>query len=505
MGTVLAGILWGIYYIWLYEKTIPLVILFTNDIHGHILEGEEKDGSWRGGFPAFSSFLKKEPLPYILLDGGDFFQGTPEANFTKGRVVVELMNYLGYHATVMGNHEFDYGVENLENLANHADFTFLSSNLKEEKSGETPSWAKPYIILELAGIRVGIIGISPSYLSKISIEKNVEGMKVENEIKNLLNYLPEVKENADIVIALTHLGLSNRDRKYIGDIGLAGVVDGLDFIIGGHSHTALEKPVKIEDTHIFQSGSYLKSVGRIFLRVHKDKKRIVHLKYKLIPLYVRYYPIDSKVMDLIRSYAGDIYDTMEEVIGEGEVWLGHRLETEERKHGELSLGNLVTDIMRDYTKTDFAFQNIGGIRSGLPKGEIKLRHVHMLSPFGNHLVKMELTGKDIKELMEQSVSGRYGILQVSGLKVIWDSALPRGRRVLNVLVGGKNIEEEQIYSLTTNNFLDQGGDGFDVFSKGENKEELEVFLREIEIEYIRNNSPITAKREGRIINVNIDE
>ncbi|RLD17894.1 MAG: hypothetical protein DRI36_02705 [Caldiserica bacterium] len=489
--------------VYLQEKTDKIEIIFTNDIHGHIFSELEDTGKSRGGFPALSTFLKKVKNPYILLDAGDIFQGTPEGNFSKGKVVIDAMNYLGYDACTMGNHEIDFGMDVFKKLVERSRFPFLCANFIEEKTGSVPDFLKPYVILKVGKYKIGVIGIITSLLPEIVIKENIKGYTVIDEIEVLKKYINELKDEVDILIILSHVGIS-RDKKYLDDVEIAKNVKGIDFIIGGHTHQFLEFPLKVNDTYIFQAGCFLKSVGRIVLRIHKEKKKIIDLKYKLIPLYLDYFPEDKNLFDLLKSSLGDIYTGFNVKIGESKRWLYRFLRGKQKKNGELPLGNLITDVMRKYAKTDFAFQNIGGIRADLPKGDIKLRHIYMLHPFGNTIYTMKLTGKKVRKLLEQSVSGKFGILQVSGLKLIWDSYLPEGRRVLNVIVNGKEIEEDKEYTVATNSFLAQGGDGFTVFLEGKDVKDTGVLLRDVMIEYIKDNSSIDAKVEGRIVNVSIE-
>jgi len=501
---VLSVLSFAVYQIYILEKTEVINIIFTNDIHGHIFAEKEDTGFLRGGFPALSTFLKKEKNPYILVDAGDIFQGTPEGNFTKGKVIIDAMNYLGYKVMEIGNHEIDYGTENLKELSQKARFTFLGANFVREKDNGLPKWLKPYKIFKVGNYRIGFIGVVTSQLPKISIKENMKGFKVLEEIDTIKRYLKEIKENSDVVVGLTHVGLARKEEDFNDDRVIAKEVKELNIIIGGHTHNFLEKPIKIGKTYIVQSGCFLKSVGKISLRFNKTTKKLLSVRYELIPLYLKYYSKDKNLFDLLKSSLGDIYESMNVVIGENKRWLYRYLRGRERKNGELPLGDFITDVMREYTGTDFAFQNIGGIRTDLPEGEIKLRDIYMLHPFGNTIYTMELTGKQIRELMEESVSGSFGILQISGLKLIWDSYLPEGKRVLNVIVDGKEIEDEKQYTIATNSFLAQGGDEFTVFLEGKEVEDKKVLLREIMIEYIKNNSPIEVKKDKRIINVSIE-
>ena len=202
-----------------------------------------------------------------------------------------------------------------------------------------------------------------------------------------------------------------------------------------------------------------------------------------------------------KKYTEDITEEMAKVIGSSRGFLPIWLKEDERKNGELALGNWQTDVMREWAEANFAFQNIGGIRASIPEGKVTLRNIWELSPFGNTLVTMDLTGKQIKEILENSVSGRFGRMQVSGLRVIFSSEKPKGNRIMNIIVDGGEIDEEKTYKVVTNNFLAKGGDNYETFKEGENIEDTGILLRDVEIDYIKKNSPISAKIEKRIVDI----
>ena len=238
----------------------------------------------------------------------------------------------------------------------------------------------------------------------------------------------------------------------------------------------------------------------------RPEKKILSYFNRLNPLWISEYPPDAGIEALIRSGMGEVSEKLETVIGTASCTLSKNLSGPGRLHKELALGNWQADRMREQLETDFAFQNTGGIRAPILEGDIKIRDIWALSPFGNHLVKTTLTGAQVRRLLEQSAAQEYSFLQVSGLSVVYNSALPAGKRVLNVIIsdgedGKKEMDDEEKYTVATNSFLAQGGDGYTVFTEGEETLETSVILRDLQIEYIKENSPVCAKVEGRLINV----
>ncbi|MCG2678282.1 metallophosphoesterase, partial [bacterium] len=187
---------------------------------------EEEKKPLVGGSAALATCLKGMRYD-LLLDAGDFFQGTPEGDFTGGEAVMEVMNELGYDTLIIGNHDYDQGNEVIKRLANIARFPFLGANIIDERTGKRVEYALPYIIKEIRGIRFGIFGITTptSYC---------EGLKFAEVLPYAEKCLEELEEKVDIIIGLTHLGIDKEEKEKITDYQLAESAPGIDVIIGGH-------------------------------------------------------------------------------------------------------------------------------------------------------------------------------------------------------------------------------------------------------------------------------
>ncbi|HEA47282.1 MAG TPA: bifunctional metallophosphatase/5'-nucleotidase [bacterium] len=492
ISLIVVGLLIGGYFFYQGFSKEKVTILYTNDLQGRILpyvarwvEKEEKP--LVGGSAALATCLKGMRYD-LLLDAGDFFQGTPEGDFTGGESVIEIMNELGYDALTIGNHEYDQGNENVKRLAELAQFPFLSANIIDEKTGERVKYAKPYIIKEIRGIRFGIFGLTTS----TSI---CEGLRFGEVIPAAKECLKELEKKADIIIALTHLGFDEEEEEKITDYQLAESVPGIDVIIGGHYEKELHPPV-ISPKHktiICQTrgnGAYL---GQLDLVIDKKTKRIIKHKGRIITLWVEEYPPDEEMASLVEKYASKVRKVMDEVIGEASEAIERDPDPEARE--ESAIGNWQTDLMREFAGTDIALQNSFGIRGDILKGKIAKRDIYNVSPFGNTLVTMELSGEEIRQIMEESV-GEAGILQVSGLRVLYDKEKSKGERILEIEIKGKPLKSKKTYSLVTNSFL---AENVEPFKKGRNIKDTKVKLRDLEEEYIRSNSPIKSPGiQGRI-------
>lgn len=488
---------------YIYQNTVRIVVYHTNDIHGWIMPQKQKSevrsekSELVGGFAVLSNYLKEKPKGYLLIDSGDFFQGTPEGDLTRGDSVIECMNALGYTAVALGNHEYDLGEENVKRLSRFTKFPFLSANTFIAKTKERVSYAKPYLIKEIDGAKVAIIGLNSSNMKNLVLPKNIAGLEFQRETDALARAVEEAKkEGAQIILVAAHVGIETpaSPPDFEGEKFLARTVPGIHLILGGHTHFGLQEPFQDEKnkTLIVHNQSGLKTVTRTMLRVWKKSGKIFFHNYKLISLEVEKYGEDKEVKKIVEKYQKKVGEALDVVIGESQMLL-------DRKGVETLLGNWQTDVMRKFAKTELAFHNIGGIRADLPKGKLTLRNMYLLSPFGNTIVTMELTGAQIKEILEHSVSGRQGFLQVSGLKMIFDKSKPEGERVVEVTVDGKPLNPKRVYTVATNNFVAAGGDGYATFKSGKNIRDSFVTMLENETAYVKKHSPISAKIEGRIV------
>ncbi len=487
LSIVVIGLLIGGHFFYQGLSKEKVSILYTNDLQGRILPYEarwvEKDPKpLIGGSASLATCLKGMSYD-LLLDAGDFFQGTPEGDFTGGEAMIKVMNELGYDALTIGNHDYDQGNENVKRLAEMAQFPFLSANIIDEKTGKRVEYALPYIIKEIRGIRFGIFGLT----TPTSI---CEGLRFKEVIPTAEECLKKLEEKADIIIALTHLGFDPEEKEEITDYQLAESVSGIDIIIGGHYERELHPPVISPKykTIICQTkglGAYL---GRLDLVIDKRRKKILKAKGEIITLWQDEYPPDERMASLVESATSKVREEMGEVIGEA------REEIRRDPEGlrESNLGNWQADLMRDFTGTNIAFQNSFGIREDIPKGEITKRDIYQVSPFGNTLVTMDFSGREIWQILEESM-GRAGILQVSGLNLVYD---PEEKRLLEVKIKGEPLDFERTYSMVTNNYLAYNEEPF---KKGRNVKDTGKRLRDLEEEYIRENSPIEGPGiEGRI-------
>jgi 5'-nucleotidase/UDP-sugar diphosphatase len=429
------------------EET-PLRILHVNDFHGFALgyRLSESQGK-RGGIAGIAALVDKlrEGQPTLVLSAGDMIQGDGWANLFQGRPVIEVMNAMGFDAMVLGNHEFDFGQERLRERIWETSFPVLGGNI------EGLPGIGPYVIREVGGLRVGIIGVITEDTGIYTHPGNVRGLKFFSPVVALRRYVGELKGRVDLIVVLSHVG-------YHGDMELAKEVDGIDIIVGGHSHTKLSRPVFVGKTVIVQAWAYGMVLGVLDLTV-KDRK-VERLEGCLMDIVPGVAPEHPLVARLVKKYAEEVDGLLGRVVGETMVDLDAR----NARRGETNLGNLAADVIRELAGADCAIMNGGGIRMDIPRGEIRLGDIYSAFPFDNYVVAIEVTGKVIWGILEHGVSaverkeGRFP--QVSGLTFAYDGKAKPGSRVKAVFVKGKPLREEVRYLLATNDFMASGGDGY---------------------------------------------
>jgi 5'-nucleotidase / UDP-sugar diphosphatase len=472
-----------------------LTILHVNDFHGRVYPYVDKmiDASKPlGGAAYLAERIKQERdrnrSGTILLSAGDMFQGTPVSNLFRGKPVLDVMNRLGFDAMTLGNHEFDWGMESLGDLVSSARFPVLCANIVDDKGRSMPG-VKPYVMIRRKGINVAVIGVTTPEILHMVNSKHLAHLNVLDPGRALPDLIRKAREaGAQIVVLLSHLGLEE-------DKNLAAHTQGLDVIVGGHSHTVMKDPLVVGKTVIVQAGYNGLYLGVLDLTVDEKTGRIVRVTTEDELKLVSAGPEDGFDKDVARvadDYGERIKERFQTVVGKTGIDLTRQGE------GESIMGDLITDAIRASTGADVAFHNSGGIRADIPAGDITMEQVFTVLPFDNVVVTMDLTGADLLDILEKSTGANKGMLQVSGLRVEYDFSTSADRRVATVQIGGKQLEKDGTYRVSTNDFLAAGGDRFSPFGKGRNM----LYggdLREVFVEYVRAHSPVSLPNGGRII------
>ncbi len=490
----------------LFAASVPehLYIVYTNDIEGGLLPS----AAWWmnpyfpppvGNASAAATIIKNkralaDSLGYgfILLDTGDMFVGSPIGEFSKGKAVVDYFNYCGYDLLSPGNHDYDMGIEVFRDFVNSVNARFICSNIVYADTKENVDYLKSYTVIEFGDLKIGVFALLTEYMMGMTTPERFKNHTVLPEIETARRYVDTLKaKSVDLIFAMTGIGLRHDKR-------LAESVPGIDVIFGSHSATALEQPYEdsINHTIICQNYSHLTSVGILDLTIDKKTKKIKKYEGELIDLLTDEIEIDSTLFTILNEWEETTKKGFDEVVGYAKKDLTRA------GFEESTLGNLITDAMREYFNADIAIHNSGGIRANISTGEITYQDCYYVDALSNTAVLMKMTGDQIVKTLEVGVNGHHAIFQVSGIKFKYDSRKPVNKRILEIRLGeNSSLDPQKEYLIVTNSFLAGGSGDYAIFKEGKEILETTTYLRNIIAEYIRKHSPIDKGIEGRIIDV----
>lgn len=508
-----------------------LTILHMNDWHSRIesinafdstcSEKDEGEGKCFGGAARLVTAARdrRAQTPdenIILLNAGDNFQGSLFYTTYKGAVEAEFLNLMGTDAMVVGNHEFDDGEDGLAGFLDAVTFPVVGSNVKATAASSLGDRVKNYTILEVGGEKIGIVGAVANDTPELSSPG--ENVMIEEDVASITAAVREVaRQGVNKIIALTHVG-------YPRDMEAIATIPGVDVVVGGHTHSLLSNsaegavgpyPTWVDNplgyrVPIVQAGSYSKYLGEMKV-TFSDIGIVKDASGDSKPLDASVAP-DEAVVARVTELAGPIEELKATVVAQSSGPIdGSR---ESCRAMECEMGNLVTDAMLASTSgqgVTIAITNGGGLRSSIDAGEVTMGEVLSVLPFQNTLATFQLTGKDIVASLEQGVSqiedggGRFP--QVAGLRFSLDKSVGPGEgRVQSVEVqdgaGWVAIEEDKLYTVASNNFMRNGGDGYRLFAtNAQNAYDFGPQLDQVVADFLAANSPYQPKVEGRITEV----
>lgn len=471
------------------QELEKVTILYWNDFHASALPYRVSDDqgsrmvSGSAYFSAYLDSLKHKNENAFLVCAGDELVGTPMSTLSKGRAEFEILNIVQPDVFELGNHEFDFGLENLSELIKIAQFPIICGNVVEEKSGRT--LVPPYLILEKGKMKIAFIGLNTEALKEVVVEEGTKGLQIKKARETLEGLLPELEKKSDIQVVVSHMGFDEDKR-------IAQEVQGIEVIIGGHSHTKLLKPKVVNQTMICQAGSHGRYIGQLNMVIDLKKDRIVNYDGGLIETVNEKVTPDPVVQKKINEFEKNYGKVLDEVIGELKAaWV--------RTSGESNLGNWNADVMREYTESDVAFINSGALRKNLPQGPVTVRDIWEVNPFSDRFVSFYLSGAELLNALEINSSGNYELMQVSGLRYTYDPEKPKGERVIEVSVDGQPLLAEKKYKVTINDYMLDHSDKFLGMAKENLKYEIHPGLdRDVYIQAVRDQKAIDSKIEGRI-------
>lgn len=470
---------------------VDLDIYLVNDFHGALLETEKNPGAAK-----LAGFLqeKRAAAESLILAGGDMFQDTPDSALLYGKPVVEVMNKIGFDAMVIGNHEFDWGVEKLEKRVEESHFPYLAANIRESSTGCIPSFAKPYLIVEKKGIKVGIIGLITPETAHLVNPDIIDRFIFLNPRQVVAELVPQLRnQGVEIIVLLAHLdSYINDSNRISGDVvPLLQDIKGVDAVCTAHSHKAVTG--KVNGIPIVQASCGGRAVGIIRLSYSFSEKKVKKSQTEIVFLNDRETRVCPKVQDIIERVQLEVGPIKNRFLGKTVYPLIHQ------KDKLLSLGKWVTDLMRKETKGDIAFQSGGSLRGSIEAGDVTLGSIYEVMPYDSILYLLEMTGQQILETLEYGLNNRkVGMVQFSGIKVKYRAE----NKILEVtLLDGSHLDPKKSYQVVTNDYLLCGGDQYTMFQEGANFRNTSKSLRNLLMESLRTTGVLEYFEDERLIKV----
>jgi len=481
-------------------ERLHLVLLHTNDVHG---QAQPRQATWMsdedppliGGLPRIAAYVKRVRAEHqgagkgvLVVDGGDWFQGTPEGLVDRGRGYLKALAAVGYDALCVGNHELDYGTAHLSSLIEDCGLPAVCANVRLSEGGPRVGWAKPWRIIQVAGLRVAMVGLLTCVTPSIT-HADARELFFQEPAAALAEAREALQGKVDLIVPVTHLGV-------VGDRRLAKLDGELDLIVVGHSHTYLKRGVHQGETFIVQAGSKASAVGRVDLWFDAETRELVEYEYEMINLLAAHEPEDgnAEVDRLCAALVERSAAELDTVVGE----LLAPLSRSNDRYRSSPAGNLICDVMRSHFDADIALQNRGGIRTDLPMGAVTRRDLFEILPFGNNLVLLEISGAVLTDCIRLAVEGRaHSGLEVSGLEIVYSEDTSGAGALVGLAIDGEAIRPDAVLRLATNSFLAGGADGYPQLGELKRLAEDPLPLREILEAHLRKEGQVMPRHENR--------
>lgn len=432
--------------------TVKLNILHVNDIHGTIEPFFDPTLSTKGtvgGLANMGTVIKdekaKNPDGNLLLNAGDLADGSFVSDRTMGEAAGDAMGAMGFDAIGLGNHDFCWGTAALKNMVQNINAPILGANIVNGKTGKVMDGAKPYIIKDVKGVKVGIVGLDTQSTEKMISKENLGGLTFKDPVETLKKYIPEMKKKgADLLVVVTHLGF-DEDKKLANEFKDESLV-----IVGGHTHTILSKGHREANSIIVQAGSQSRFVGNLELEWDPNSKKVIESRAELIPVIDREVKKDPDIQKIIEPYLRAI---QKQGANEHISDAAEHLNYSHRKASKLN--QIQADSLLEKSGAQVGLCLSSTMRRHIRKGAVSKRNLYDSFPFPKWkgtLVKAN--GKQIKELIESYLWEDARIAIPAGMKYEYNQELPLGNRVTELtLSDGKPIDPEGEYSVAMNDYF----------------------------------------------------
>lgn len=466
-------------------QTLHVKLIHTNDIHSH-LENAAKAASV---IRAIRSRHSQDAL--LLVDVGDHMDRMRlETEGTAGRCNIAVMNATGYEMCVPGNNEgLTFTKDELRSLASQARFPIVASNMRELENGKLAEWMEPYLIVEKAGVKLGIIGVTVNF----NAFYHLLGWDMRDPLACVRELTALLRPQVDVLVVCSHLGLS-RDEQ------MAAEIPGIDCILGGHTHHLLEQPQLVGATRIFAAGKLGAYVGEIDIQVNRRTRELV-IEGRCIA--VEDVPPDREIADIIQKHRLAAKETMRQTTAVADrdlpiSWIS-----------ESPLANLLAAGLKRWTNADIGIVNAGQLLKNVNKGGISREMLHECCPSPINPCRMQLTGAAIRQALEESLLEDFihapirgfgfrgeelGVLAVDGATIYYDPARRPFERIMRIDIQGRSLDPNQYYSVGTIDMFSFGIGYLSLKGEGEAQYWLPEFIRDVLSSQLK--EPLEVERSG---------
>lgn len=465
-----------------------ITLLHLNDVY----EYASVDDGRKGSFARLETLRRQAVAANpntLFLFSGDTLSPSVASSFFRGRQMIEMWNAVHLDVATLGNHEFDFGPDVLRERIGESHFPWLAANVRE-RSGGPFAGSPEFVVREVGGVKLGIFGL----LTPDTGETSSSGPEVvfQDPVEAARLLVPRLRSaGAQVVVALTHLSLAD-DKRLAREVPI-------DLILGGHEHEPSQSLVGA--TPIFKWGSDARILGKVELKV--EGGRVVEVDWQGLSVG-KSVPSDAGVTRLAAGYEQQLARQLNEPLVKVAVDLEGRSSV--CRQQETNLGNLVADAMREQAGADCALITGSSIRVDrvLPAGVLTRRQAMMILPYENGVVKVRLSGRELVEVVEHSLSAlgpeNSSFPQVSRLRLRYDPGKPPGQRLLQLLVGDQPVRPEGSYTFACSEFIRKGGCGYEMLPKARLLVEPHDAPAEgvALIEYLHRHKLVSPRLEGRI-------
>lgn len=495
-----------------------ITIVHTNDTHSQIEPATSRKGNQYGGVverAALLEYCRQQTPDLLYLDAGDMIQGSPYFNVFDGEVEMLCMNQQQLIASTLGNHEFDNGLEFLHNMLSKANFPLICCNYHCEGT-PIESQIVPHYMLENQGVKIGITGVTVSPVDLI-FARNWAGIEFEDPCTAVNREAALLRqEGCELVIVLSHLGYFAAPRpghKATYDSDLVAGCQGLDLVIGAHTHTNIEHGVYVNDLDgnpvlITQTGGKANPIGYLQITM-KEGSRYANCHYSVDSIVCKkLHPEDYDLTEYGKDMMEFIAPYKESLDGQMSVRLGTCPEAMAKGNPQSKLGNFTADAFRQIgekltgKKMDVSVMNNGGLRGDMPAGDVTLGNIFGIFPFENTIAILEMKGSDLRQLIESNAGRKLD--SWSGTEITLEM---EGDRCVatRILIGGEPIDDDRIYNMCTIDYLAEGNSGMTALTRAISYQNTGILIRDAIIEFIKEldakGQTVSAQLDGRVIDL----